>query len=290
MLTVLSVLQYYAKWLIITPVFIILSLPGRGGSATPPPCWTGRSCSWAATTTPGRSPGRSWPLVFTVETMSLPSVATLALDTWSQVDGPAIGPLRVVAAVGVAVPAANALAVGIASVLTGTATSSRGKVGKRISSKTIPFAFFLSWCCLWPCSRCDWRLRHSRRRQRGWKKREKLTDFLKPLLQVIVIGGGDGEVHPVHGHVSRFYILGIIYHPYSLNMRSRIIQQIFTAFVQVWSHRIPHLSPRSSGSVGSKNSSCLHRLPSLEKASRAGSLVFRRHLPVLFLFNNIFVG
>ena len=39
-----------------------------------------------------------------------------------------------------------------------------------------------------------------------------------------MIGGGDGEVHPVHGHVSRFYILGIIYHPYSLNMR--IIQQL----------------------------------------------------------------
>ena len=80
--------------------------------------------------------------MFTVETMSLPSVATLAPDTWSQVDGPAIGPLRVVAAVGVAVPVANALAVGIASMLTGTATSSRGKVGQKISSKTIPFAFF----------------------------------------------------------------------------------------------------------------------------------------------------
>ena len=82
--------------------------------------------------------------MFTVETMSLPSVATLALDTWSQADGPAIGPLRVVAAVGVAVPVANALAVGIASMLTGTATSSRGKVEKQFPPKVKPFLLLFS--------------------------------------------------------------------------------------------------------------------------------------------------
>ena len=37
-------------------------------------------------------------------------------------------------------------------------------------------SFFLSWCCLWPCSRCDWRLRHSRRRQRGWKENKTIKD------------------------------------------------------------------------------------------------------------------
>ena len=56
-------------------------------------------------------------------------------------DGPAIGPLRDVAAVGVAVPVANALAVGIASMLTGTATSSRGKVEKQFPPKVKPFLF-----------------------------------------------------------------------------------------------------------------------------------------------------
>ena len=59
-------------------------------------------------------------------------------------DGPAIGLLRVVAAVGVAVPVANALAVGIASMLTGTATSSRGKVEKQFPPKVKPFLLLFS--------------------------------------------------------------------------------------------------------------------------------------------------